>query len=501
MSKPHFCIYTSLFTLQTRPPENNPYVWIYLTWLWSLLTSADLIPGFDRIVVHIDPETHAFLTKSPMHNELCKHHEGNSLVSYYFHEAPNTLLAGFLARHDCEFINHLISTQRDAEHTIYLHIDIDTIFQAPLRSLAWPEYEQGQIYITNEGKSILGDCYAGAFLAHCIEADERTYYEENLRPYMESGPGFTAGLFGFTFGPHIYSLFNDITSHVNGTRDCIYAEQGCFNYMVSKYHITGTLTMNPVPFSLPGVIGVNKNSSEPIISLMGEAGNGACHLEKVIGYLASELSITRYNYNVAKRNLDYAVVVARYNESLDWLSIFDPARVHVYNKGNPLDCPYTVKSLPNIGREAHTYLQYIIDNYEHLPSVVFFTQGTVHDHGVKTSADYIFNNYINILNHSHPLHDPITKHLTDGRIKAWKGDLVPARGDIHEFARTYVQKPIPDPACIFWCAIFSVSRERIRSRPLEYYKKLISIPELLYTNCEVAHYFERLWYYIFNCDN
>ena len=76
---------------------------------------------------------------------------------------------------------------------------------------------------------------------------------------------------------------------------------------------------------------------------------------------------------------DYEIVVAHYNEKLDWLAP-KADHAHVYHKGTDLQSPSTMKlygweKLPNVGREAHTYLHHIINNYETLPEYTVFLQG------------------------------------------------------------------------------------------------------------------------------
>lgn len=66
------------------------------------------------------------------------------------------------------------------------------------------------------------------------------------------------------------------------------------------------------------------------------------------------------------------LVVARYNENIDWLNGIEFDYI-VYNKGSDLDMP-NIK-LPNIGREAHTYLHHIIHNYAFLDEFTVFCQG------------------------------------------------------------------------------------------------------------------------------
>ena len=61
-----------------------------------------------------------------------------------------------------------------------------------------------------------------------------------------------------------------------------------------------------------------------------------------------------------------AIVVARYAEGLEWLHVYDPTMVTVYNKGAPIETPCRCITVPNYGREAHTYLFHIVTSYETL---------------------------------------------------------------------------------------------------------------------------------------
>jgi hypothetical protein len=70
---------------------------------------------------------------------------------------------------------------------------------------------------------------------------------------------------------------------------------------------------------------------------------------------------------------DSLVVVARSWENIDWLKECKRPFV-VYNKGKH-DIPFPANCLPNIGRDGHTYLQYIVENYYNLRDYTFFIQG------------------------------------------------------------------------------------------------------------------------------
>lgn len=70
------------------------------------------------------------------------------------------------------------------------------------------------------------------------------------------------------------------------------------------------------------------------------------------------------------------LIVSRYNENIDWLSKIDFDYI-IYNKGEP-NLNYI--NLPNVGREADTYLNYIISNYNNLTDITIFSQGNPFDH-------------------------------------------------------------------------------------------------------------------------
>ncbi len=80
-------------------------------------------------------------------------------------------------------------------------------------------------------------------------------------------------------------------------------------------------------------------------------------------------------------------VIAKYKEDVSWLKHL-PYKFVLYDKDDGEDCckkkyqPYCPESikLQNVGREAHTYLTYIIDNYKNLPNFVAFMQADPFDY-------------------------------------------------------------------------------------------------------------------------
>jgi hypothetical protein len=208
--------------------------------------------------------------------------------------------------------------------------------------------------------------------------------------------------------------------------------------------------------------------------------------------------------------MKYNVVVSRYNEVINLLNIFDPKTVIVYNKGSnlsnyPMNVVIMEEKMENKGLESSSYLKYIIDYYDNLPDIVFFTQGRIDDHLIETSRHAIFSKYIHVdkfSKTSRPL--CLDAGFENNHLRYWNGELADAGMDVIDFFNKYVnvnndEIDLFNNFHIFFTAIFSVSRDLIRSRPKEYYERLYNMEALNYQRPEVAHFFERSWFYIFNC--
>ena len=81
------------------------------------------------------------------------------------------------------------------------------------------------------------------------------------------------------------------------------------------------------------------------------------------------------------------IIVSRYKEDILWTKTLLPGkRVLVYNKGQG-----TLNLLPNVGREAHTYLHHILSEYRILPDWTIFTQGDPNAHLPRTTFQTVAN--------------------------------------------------------------------------------------------------------------
>lgn len=89
-----------------------------------------------------------------------------------------------------------------------------------------------------------------------------------------------------------------------------------------------------------------------------------------------------YNSLVLRPKYDIFFVVSRYKEDFNWLKKISYKYV-LYNKGpSDIEKYFNYRQLPNVGREAHTYLTYIVDNYNSLPDYVGFLQGDPFPHSI-----------------------------------------------------------------------------------------------------------------------
>ena len=246
------------------------------------------------------------------------------------------------------------------------------------------------------------------------------------------------------------------------------------------------------------------------------------------------------------------IVIARYNENLDWLKKIKKSKdlkITVYNKG-PDDINVPFIKLPNIGRESHTFLYHIINNYDNLADQTIFCQGD----SIFHSPDFLelINKhrkkfepvqpltawYADVQDHQleippKPLLDQ-TENLWFGKkgrvhveykdnnfvtmypyfytdnwinklnmfLKTSYGIDNPLKFNVDRFRLKDVDLDYLIPHC--YSAIFSINKEAIMDNSVDFYNNIMSI--LIYDvrnfsqNKKLDHglYLERLWLVIFN---
>lgn len=191
------------------------------------------------------------------------------------------------------------------------------------------------------------------------------------------------------------------------------------------------------------------------------------------------------------------LVVARCSENTNWLRrVPRTVCVTLYDKGGGA----AANALPNVGREAHTYLHHIVSRFDSLAEVTVFAQGRPFDH----VSDF----------------HRVLRDLAAGRRRAggfdWLGFIIDwddAQGGrlfhnwsknpgrlplpMAEFHRALWDGPVPDRFVFFPGAHFIATREQIRGRPRSFYARALELSTRL---PDAAHCFERCWDRVFGVD-
>ena len=167
--------------------------------------------------------------------------------------------------------------------------------------------------------------------------------------------------------------------------------------------------------------------------------------------------------------------------------------------------------MPNVGVNIHSYLYYIITNYDNLPDIIIFLPGSAMDTYKKekttntvlntvSSNNSVFyvkqdNDIIQNINYNFVLDKYITSHYMNSKINS-SSKLNPSK--IRPFGKWYdFVFPNIDIYGINYHAIFSVSKKHIQNRSKQSYEELIQYVNSD-SNEECAHYFERSMLAVFH---
>jgi len=206
-------------------------------------------------------------------------------------------------------------------------------------------------------------------------------------------------------------------------------------------------------------------------------------------------------------------------------------------------------ALPNVGREGHTYLHHIVNNYENLADWTVFSQAGAPSAGYKghrlggghlvhgmsfddyvlrqkerDGASFIFSTAVDFdtlahsmrSNYAHkPEHFSADADMCPSKANAeswepffdlgWFRDFLASKcaidpSDVEakfaDYWTQHVQRPKPASGVLFFAqgARFAASRERIQQRPKEYYEHLLELVSEDSDPC--ANYFnEWVWQY------
>ena len=206
--------------------------------------------------------------------------------------------------------------------------------------------------------------------------------------------------------------------------------------------------------------------------------------------------------------MNKSLIISRFNEDINWLNKFNNFNIIIYNKGDYLTNKgfKDIIRLDNVGRESHTWLYHIVNNYNNLDEINIFLQGQIDDLGCMAFTNP--NNYLKdidkfgfvasrlgILGPFHWKNNiGIEKDLRYK--KDWdSGKISKSKIGFRKFAKSLFPKiPLIVPTSYGGC--FAVKKEIILKYQISFYEELLNILNKNKNPIE-GHYMERLWCYMF----
>ena len=202
------------------------------------------------------------------------------------------------------------------------------------------------------------------------------------------------------------------------------------------------------------------------------------------------------------------IIISRFNEDLSWLKMHNNFKIIIYNKGNLLKNEGLGKviNIENIGRESHTWLYHIVENYNNLDDINIFLQGRIDD--LNCMAYKNPNDYIKVINKYGfaasrygllgPFHWKwnVGLDISKKYKRNWERNEI-SRSNIgfRRFAKNIFPN-IPILVATSYGGCFAVKKESILQYDITFYKILLAEVSR-HKNPIEGHYMERLWCFIF----
>jgi hypothetical protein len=185
------------------------------------------------------------------------------------------------------------------------------------------------------------------------------------------------------------------------------------------------------------------------------------------------------------------IVIARYKEDTTWANGIDD--VLIYDKsGAP--CISPIVSLPNVGREGHTYAYHIMTHYDTLDDYTVFLQGYPFDHSpqLETQLREIRDR---IAQGTQLDFQYVSQRVLFSNLERCPYDITLKMVPVYEKVFG-VKKKEGHPFIFGAGAQFVVSRAAIQSRPRSFYQNLCSVLDYDVNPIE-GFSVERFWQMIF----
>ena len=241
------------------------------------------------------------------------------------------------------------------------------------------------------------------------------------------------------------------------------------------------------------------------------------YLERMSFFSSRPIELFENNNQTQKIEM----VIARYAEDMEWIKNppYNEFSYIVYNKGKNEQYEKTDKfvkevKLPNVGRETHTYLYHIIENYDNLADLTIFLPGSIElEHKTESSkkmfADMKEKNYKGsfmfcTMDDSQTLVTQKSFYTSlygasNPKNMQENGDITMKESAHRPFENWYAHHfgdKNKEYTCYSRNAIFAISKATILDKPKSYYEDLIKTVDS-HHNHEDVHFFERAWNTVF----
>ena len=252
-----FCIYTILFTLESKDPESNEYVKIFFIWLSQICK----LKAAERLVLLTDSRTSEYLSKSFIMEKILR--EIKFTVNILLFSPPKTLLEG---------MTHKYATfDYSEDYLMYADLDV-MLLKHP--SLIVEEDNNDRLLVQFEM-----DINKHGYLDAMTE-------EERAAALKTSALGISAGKFiirGKKIRDVIFKIINDM---INIAQNSNYytIEQPIFNKVV--FLVYDIIPVQRIPNEKISANFFDYTDKCVLMDLFGDPGNGQTHLNKVIEFIA-----------------------------------------------------------------------------------------------------------------------------------------------------------------------------------------------------------------------
>ena len=202
------------------------------------------------------------------------------------------------------------------------------------------------------------------------------------------------------------------------------------------------------------------------------------------------------------------LIISRFNENISWLDEFNEFDKTVYNKGEKIKNITNTKiiTLNNVGRESHTWLFHIVNNYNNLDDINIFLQGRIDDLNcmaykdpkeyLKTIDKYGFSaSRYGILGPFHWSKNVGIEKNPKYKEHWEKFKISRSNIGFRQFSKILFPE-IPIIVATSYGGCFAVKKHQIKKYDISFYEKILGYLEN-HRNPIEGHYMERLWCYMF----